>query len=245
QKEVNKSEYKSNLKDSIDKERLAILQARKEAINFAKDLKGSLAESLNNAKKFTEQAKQSTESFKQALLDSRRATQDAKTGLEQQKQALIDSKVAIDNQRVATEKERTAAAAIRKEIAQLTLEKRKNSQQTVAASGSYREAQQRLTALGRSIREAKGGFASTSPAIKAQIAEYNNLNNALKKFDAQMGNHQRNVGNYPNTMGALSAISPQISQLASKGGGLLGLALGLKNAYDATSAFDNGLKNVQ
>src|SRR5690606_26264798 len=130
----------------------------------------------------------------------------------------IDSKVAIDNQRVATEKERTAAAAVRKEIVQLTLEKRKNSQQTVAASGSYREAQQRLTALGKSIREVRGGFTSTSPAVKAQIAEYNQLNNALKKFDASMGNHQRNVGNYSSALGMLN---PQLSMLISRGGGLL------------------------
>src|SRR5690606_28823535 len=51
-----------------------------------------------------------------------------------------------------------------------------------------------------------------------------------------------NVGNYGS---AVSMLSPQLSMLASKGGGFLGVALAARNAYQAVSTFDSGLKNVE
>ena len=75
-----------------------------------------------------------------------------------------------------------------------------------AASGSYKEAQQQLTALGNSIRNAEKGFTQMTPAVKKQIAEYKLLNDKLKAFDDQMGNHQRNVGNYTSALSGFSKI---------------------------------------
>src|SRR5690606_11964377 len=124
---------------------------------------------------------------------------------------------AIREQRLETEKARTSTQENRSEqarlsaelaktrlaLSQLTLAKRQNQSATTAASGSYREAQQRLTALGNAIRTAQGGFNGTNPAIRAQVEEYRKLNAQLKAFDAQMGNHQRNVGNYRSVLGGL------------------------------------------
>lgn len=153
-----------------------------------------------------------------------------------------DFKNALQAEKVALAQSKTEAQQARTEIAKLALAKKQGQSATVALSGSYREAQQRLTALGRSIREAQGGFTNTTPAIRAQISEYNRLNDALKKFDAQMGNHYRNVGNYGS---ALSSLSPQLSMLAGKGGGYLSLAFAVKSAYDTISTFDSGLRNVE
>jgi tape measure domain-containing protein len=80
-----------------------------------------------------------------------------------------------------------------------------------AASGSYDEAVAKLRTLGRAIKAAEGGFNSTNPAIRAQITEYNNLNTALKKFDAEMGNHQRKVGDY---RGALNGVVGDLKAMA-------------------------------
>lgn len=157
-------------------------------------------------------------------------------------QSSADTRRAIDAQRVAQERAKTATMQARQASAELTLANRQNKGAVDAAAGSYREAQQRLTALGRSIREAKGGFDSTNPAIKAQISEYRKLNEQLKSFDAKMGNHYRNVGNYGS---ALSSVVPQLSQFASKGGGLLAVALAAKDAYNSVSKFDSGMKNVE
>jgi tape measure domain-containing protein len=104
----------------------------------------------------------------------------------------------------------------------------------VAANGSYDEANNRLKALGRSIKAAEGGFESTSPAIRAQISEYNKLNDALKKFDDDMGNHQRHVGGYK---GALSDV---VGELATMAAGYLTVQAAL-SAVNAT--FNAALKN--
>lgn len=233
-KDVKGRTLSDSFKTSIEAERKALNDARIEAINFAKDLNGSLSESLNNSKKFTESAKQSTESYKQSLIDARKAVED-------QKRATEGQRTATEAQRKATEAERTALAKTRAEQALLTLEKRKSQQGTVALSGSYREAQQRLTALGKSIREARDGFASTSPAIKRQITEYRSLNDQLTAFDKRLGNNFRNVGNYPQLLGALS---PQLAGIAT-GFGAITLAVGgLRNASKTILDFNSGILNV-
>lgn len=76
-----------------------------------------------------------------------------------------------------------------------------------AANGSYREAQQRLTALGREIRETAGGFNNLGGAQRARIAEYRQLNERLSAFDRTLGNHQRNVGNYSSALGGLRNVA--------------------------------------
>ena len=130
-------------------------------------------------------------------------------------QSSADTRRAIDEQRVAQERAKTATMQARQASAELTLANRQNKGSIDAAAGSYREAQNRLTALGRSIREAKGGFDSTNPAIRAQITEYNKLNTKLKEFDKAMGNNYRNVGNYSS---ALTNVIPQLSQFTTGAG---------------------------
>lgn len=105
-------------------------------------------------------------------------------------------KLAFEQGKVSEQDYKAEAARLRAELAALRLEKSKNRQETIAANGSYREAQQRLTALGQSIRNAAGGFSNTTPAIRAQITEYRKLLEQLKAFDKQMGLNYRNVGNY-------------------------------------------------
>lgn len=156
-----------------------------------------------------------------------------------------NNKTALDKEKLAQQQHRTETSRLQSEIVKLRLAKAQTRKETVASSGSYREAQQRLTALGKSIREAKGGFTSTSPAIQNQIAQYRALNEQLKAFDKQMGLNYRNVGNYGSAFNSLGAISPQLSMLASKGGGFIGVGLAARDAYRTVSDFDSGLKNVQ
>lgn len=82
-----------------------------------------------------------------------------------------------------------------------------------ATSGSYNEAQQRLTALGKAIRSTTDGFTSNSPAIQAQINEYNALNTKLKEFDARLGNNQRNVGNYGSALGNANGVALEFNRI--------------------------------
>lgn len=128
----------------------------------------------------------------------------------------------IDRARQAEARYREETQRLVAELNRLRLANAQNRQQTTAAAGSYREAQQQLTALGRSIRDAAGGFNSTNPAIQAQIRQYRTLNERLTAFDRQLGNHQRNVGNYRSV---LNGIGSQLS--AAFGFGAL-LAVGAK-----------------
>lgn len=114
--------------------------------------------------------------------------------------------------RVATENYRTESARLASELQALRLQTAQSRTSTTAAAGSYREAQQRLTALGRSIREAENGFRSTNPAIQGQIREYRRLNDQLQEFDSTMGNNQRRVGNYER---ALSGVKGTLLSLAA------------------------------
>src|SRR5690606_35347717 len=91
---------------------------------------------------------------------------------------------------------RTESARLRAEITKLRVSQAQNRTETTAAAGSYREAQQRLTALGKEIRNTAGGFKSMTPELQAKIRQYRELNSQLQKFDKSMGLNYRNIGNY-------------------------------------------------
>ncbi|VXC99282.1 tape measure protein [Sphingobacterium multivorum] len=130
---------------------------------------------------------------------------------------------------------RTEIARLNRDLAALRLAQAQNRQGGQAAAGSYREAQQRLTALGQAIRNAAGGFDSSNPAVQRQIKQYKELNEQLKKFDAQMGNHQRNVGNYGS---ALSGAIPYLSELTSLAGVATLAIEGIKKSFSTNLKFE-------
>lgn len=98
---------------------------------------------------------------------------------------------------------RTEAAKTAAETAKLRLAQQQNRAQTTAAAGSYREAQQRLTALGKEIRNTTGGFTRMTPELQQKIAQYRQLNAQLTQFDRTLGLNHRNIGNYTSVWGRL------------------------------------------
>lgn len=107
------------------------------------------------------------------------------------------------------------------------------------AQGTYAEKQQLLSALGKVIKNTN---AETEEEIQKQNelkAQYAALNQELKDFDASLGNHQRNVGDYGQATKSLrqelremqlemanmldngvSKADPQFVELAKKAGAL-------------------------
>lgn len=107
------------------------------------------------------------------------------------------------------------------------------------AQGTYAEKQQLLSALGKVIKNTN---AETEEEIQKQNelkAQYSALNQELKDFDASLGNHQRNVGDYGQATNNLrqelrefqlemanmldngvSKADPQFVELAKKAGAL-------------------------
>lgn len=149
------------------------------------------------------------------------ATNAATQALQNQRVETERSRTSTQDQRTATEAQRTETTRLRAELAALRLANAQNRASTVAASGSYAEAQQRLTQLGQQIRNVSGGFRSQSPLVQARIREYNQLNTQLRQFDATLGNHQRNVGNYGGALrGAGSDLAGLVSGYLSAGAAL-------------------------
>lgn len=107
------------------------------------------------------------------------------------------------------------------------------------AQGTYAEKQQLLSALGKVIKNTN---AETEEEIQKQNelkAQYAALNQELKDFDASLGNHQRNVGDYGQATknlrqelrefqlemanmldNGVSKADPQFVELAKKAGAL-------------------------
>lgn len=110
------------------------------------------------------------------------------------------------NQKTATEAEKTASAALNVQINSLRLSKMQVKAATVAASGSYDEAKLRMSALSKEIKAAGGLMNGQTKEVRAQISEYNKLNDALKRVDFRMGNRQRDVANYGAGSRELSGI---------------------------------------
>lgn len=155
------------------------------------------------------------------------ATKTSQTNLNEYTEKLAQSKLTAQQNR----EEITRLNLVRRQEKD-AIDKAKGA--IVAAKGSYDEAQKSLTALGRAIKSAEGGFRSTDPVIQAQIAKYKQLNKELGEFDKKLGNHQRNVGNYE---GALEKVSSQLDRLLPGFGQLQGI---LKGAVQGFSALGKG-----
>lgn len=122
-----------------------------------------------------------------------------------------------------------------------------NQVKTINSSdGSLVQMRARLSNLRTAYDNLSAAQRNSSLVQRTLVKDIQNLNREISKAEQQTGRFQRNVGNYGGALGGgLSALSPQLSQLVGKGGGLIGLSLAAKNAFDTVSSFDSGLKNVQ
>ena len=132
---------------------------------------------------------------------------------------------------VLADKNKTIKESLDLEKANITVQQ--------GAQGTYAEKQQLLSALGKVIKNTN---AETDEEIQKQNelkAQYAALNQELKDFDASLGNHQRNVGDYGQATknlrqelrefqlemanmldNGVSKADPQFVELAKKAGSL-------------------------
>lgn len=108
-----------------------------------------------------------------------------------------------------------------------------------AATGSYAHLSKQTGELRASLRQMDGAFdLSTGKINKNNIAATEMLRQikqndaALKRMDASMGNHQRNVGNYTSAFGGLKG------NLLLAGGAMLGISSGFEAISQAVQVID-------
>ena len=89
---------------------------------------------------------------------------------------------------VLKDKNQEVKQAIELEKANLVIEEN--------AKSTYVEKQQLLSALGKTIKSMSTDTEENKQKQQELIAQYSALNQELKDFDASLGNHQRNVGDY-------------------------------------------------
>ena len=113
---------------------------------------------------------------------------------------------------VLKDKNKAVKEAIDLEKANITVEE--------GLKNTYYEKQQLLSALGKQIKSMTTDTEDQKRKQQELIQQYNTLNQELKDFDATMGNHQRNVGDY---RGALKEAQAELKNLK---GQLLNVAKG-------------------
>ena len=141
----------------------------------------------------------------------------------------------------ATDADKAKLASLGKEVSNLktyveplTTALNKTKQALVAADGSYNQMSQRLAqlkkellALPNAFNPATGALNKANTAAVALHKEISTLDTAVKKADAAMGMHGRNVGNYKSALGgALESVqSLALSYISLQGAIQAGQAL--------------------
>jgi TP901 family phage tail tape measure protein len=135
-----------------------------------------------------------------------------------------------DSQYTDLEKQLIHAKAALKDLEAERSESVKRFSAAATGDDSYRRLQQTLTELTKQYKElSKVERDSADGILLAKTIE--NTNTELKKLDAGLGNFQRNVGNYPQTVGAfVTGVADGIPQL--------------QGFADATNIMQNGLQGI-
>lgn len=114
---------------------------------------------------------------------------------------------------VLKDKNQEVKQAIELEKANLVIEEN--------AKSTYVEKQQLLSALGKTIKSMSTDTEENKQKQQELIAQYAELNQELKDFDASLGNHQRNVGDYgqatKNLKKELKELQSEMATMISNG----------------------------
>lgn len=199
----------------------------------------ALRNELEAGKVSAQASRTEVERLKIAEQELKNAFAQGKIGLQEYNKQVQANKVAQGelNQKLteAAIKDKAAATALKEhalEQKKIAEEARKAKKAAQEVAGSYNEAKRRLAELGAEIRSTNNGFKSQTPELRAKMKEYNELNDGLKKFDATMGNHQRNVGNYG---GALRGAANDLASMATA---YLSAGQALQFVFQSTLQFD-------
>jgi len=124
------------------------------------------------------------------------------------------------DQQARLEALKLAYKEVSKDIAQATRDAVSQERATRNAGTSYNDLQQRMAALSVEIRNTQDPLGKNREAVARMTKEYDTLNTKLKTIDSAMGNQQRNVGNYTDSIraaaNALAVVQGPLGPLAGR-----------------------------
>lgn len=119
-----------------------------------------------------------------------------KAVLEIDSSQVVSATRAISEADLAIARQKKALQEYNKVVKDAVEIERAQNQIMIETGDSYYDKQRKLTALGKVIRSYVASTDEEKVHLESLKKQYADLNTELKEFDATMGNHQRNVGNY-------------------------------------------------
>ena len=230
---LNKTAIDSKLKEAKLAEIESIKKLREERSKEISDL-STLKQIEQEAKALLAEKKVITESLIQAERAKRVETQQGASDLNKYN---LELKKASEERRKATEEERKAEKVLRetekarkdaeREAAKQAKEAEKRKKQLEQESSEYNKLNKALYAVRKETKDVlaemfrmerqghknTAGYEALRKKAEGLTKQTQYLDQGIKKIDATLGLHQRNVGNYGQ---ALEAISPQFASINQK-----------------------------
>ena len=210
--------------------------------------KGALSEHIEQAKQLLVVYKQLDDEVKStaaSLSKMSKGFKATKTG------DIGTAKATSDNMNKAMlEQERLEQARIRTKKALLQLEKAQQTQANRTAKAikdegnAYKQQSKTLTDLINRYQNLAARGRENGKVAKGMLAEINKLDAGLKKIDATVGRHQRNVGNYTSALDKLKGAGLKVSNMLGQLGLAMGVGVIVKGATDTIIEFDSAIADL-
>jgi TP901 family phage tail tape measure protein len=210
--------------------------------------KGALSEHIEQAKQLLVVYKQLDDEVKstaESLSKMSKGFKATKTG------DIGTAKATSDNMNKAMiEQERLEQARIRTKKALLQLEKAQEQQANKTAKAikdegnAYKQQSKTLTDLINRYQNLAARGRENGKVAKGMLAEINKLDAGLKKIDATVGRHQRNVGNYTSALDKLKGAGLKVSNMLGQLGLAMGVGVIVKGATDTIIEFDSAIADL-
>jgi myosin heavy subunit len=161
------------------------------------------------------------------------------------------AKATSDNMTKAMlEQERIAQAQIRTKKSLLQLEKLQEQQANRTAKAikdegnAYKQQSKTLTDLINRYQNLAAQGRENGKVAKGMLAEINKLDAGLKKIDATVGRHQRNVGNYTSALDNLRGVGMKVTNMLGQLGLAMGVGMVIRNTVNIVKDFEQANANL-
>jgi uncharacterized phage infection (PIP) family protein YhgE len=172
--------------------------------------------------------------YSESLSDLTKKQNDLRAEIKELQDAQKSSSGITDEQSQRLAQLQLAYREVGRSITQIKRDANSTEEANRNLGNSYQDMQARMRQLSVEIRNTQDPLGQNKDTVAKLTAEYNELNQKLKDIDGSMGNHQRNVGNYIDSIRqAASAIAVFQGPLGPLSGRLNSVATLLSKLKDA------------